>query len=1401
MSSLKFILTLLTVFSIFSNGNSQSQIGQDIDGEAPYDFSGGSISMPDNRTIAIGASKNDGNGIESGHVRIYTWNGTNWVQKGVDIDGETSSNWSGNMVCMPDTNTVAIGAPINGNFDRGHVRIFEWSGTAWVQKGADIDGVQANEWSGIREAVSMPDANTVAIGAFRSGGGFGLDVGQVRIFEWSGTAWIQKGADINGTHYYATLHAVSMPNANTIAVGAPGDAEYVQVYDWNGMAWTQRGINIDNGGGNDDNFGGSLCMPDTNTLAIGASGTGTLAGMVRVFKWNGTLWEQKGTDINGIAAVDNFGCSVSMPNSNTLLVGADNANNGTNAGYARVYNWNGVNWVQIGNDIEGEVSGDRFGWFVDMTDNNTFGIGAHHHDNRSGHVRVFKLKGVYGWVFNDINQNCTQEEIGVVHGITGIVQPGGIVVQTNSNGVWFIDSLSAGSYSITFDTTGNWQPTCPNQINFAVTDPNELMQADSLGMFNLNPCPELSISIYMPFMRPGFSDQIIYVKACNSNTGSEILVNPYVEVSLDDSLTLDTTSLVYTSLGNNTFSFDLDVDTLRPGDCVDFTLSTTLSANAVLSRTLCLEAELFPIDSCSFDTLVAPAPPDFIPCSLPWDRSSLEIEGKCLNDSIFFTIRNTGLSGVGDMNCFSPLRLYIDGVYIWLDSIQLVGGDSVVFSFAGDGKTWRMEADQHPLHPGDSHPNATIERCGNSSNWTPDLVNIFPHDDFNPINDIYCGLITGSYDPNDKKGLPTGVGPNNLVAPNGKIDYKIRFQNTGTDTAFTVVIRDTLDSDLDIFSVVSGVSSHPYSFEIYGPRVLQWTFSNILLPDSTTNEPESNGFVTFTVNQVNDLLDGTEISNTADIYFDFNASIITNTTSHKIGREILEASWTEEYDTNITLCDSLLYNGDSYNQSGTFFQVIEGVTTDTLVTLNLTINKSNFGTDIDTVCDSFTWIDGVTYTSSNNTATHTLTNVIGCDSIVTLNLIVKSSTTGTDVVTACDSYIWIDGATYTSSNNSATYTLTNEEGCDSVVTLNLTVNNSSNGTDVVVACDSYTWIDGVTYTSSNNTATHTLTNVEGCDSVVALNLTINSSSSSTDVLTTCDSYTWIDGITYTSSNSAATYVLTNSVGCDSVVTLNLTVNNSNVETDVLTVCDSHTWIDGVTYTSSNNAATHTLTNVEGCDSVVTLNLTVNNSSNGTDLQIACDSFTWINGVTYTSSNTTDTLILINSMGCDSVLHLDLTINTVSDLTTSVSGITIIANNTNASYVWLDCDSSYIAVTDEKAQTFTPSKNGNYAAQLAENGCLDTTSCVSITNIGILKNTWTEDFLLFPNPTHGELTITFENDQEEIQLIIYSVSGELLQQISVENSSEIKVDLEGSSGTYLLQLKSNGQEATIRVIKN
>ena len=495
-----------------------------------------------------------------------------------------------------------------------------------------------------------------------------------------------------------------------------------------------------------------------------------------------------------------------------------------------------------------------------------------------------------------------------------------------------------------------------------------------------------------------------------------------------------------------------------------------------------------------------------------------------------------------------------------------------------------------------------------------------------------------------------------------------------------------------------------------------------------------------------------------------------------------------------TACNSYTWiDGVTYTSSNSSatYTLTNAAGCDSVVTLNLTINSPTTGTDIQTACNSYTWIDGVTYTSSNNSATYSLTNAAGCDSVVTLNLTINSPTTGTDIQTACNSYTWIDGVTYTSSNNSATYSLTNAAGCDSVVTLNLTINSPTTETDIQTACNSYTWIDGVTYTSSNSSATYTLTNAAGCDSVVTLNLTINSPTTGTDIQTACNSYTWIDGVTYTSSNSSATYSLTNAAGCDSVVTLNLTINSPTTGIDIQTACNSYTWIDGVTYTSSNSSATYSLTNAAGCDSVVTLNLTINSPTTGTDIQTACNSYTWIDGVTYTSSNNSATYTLTNAAGCDSVVTLNLTIESIDD-SVVLSALTIYALPGYDSYQWYECTSNgYMMMSNETNDSISITANGDYAVVINNNNCSDTSDCVTVNNIGLREETQAT-FRIYPNPTQGKVKVerdNFSSPTGTYQLQIVDSRGKVTQRSNVDfQNGFITINLENyPAGVYQITL--------------
>ena len=393
-------------------------MGSDIDGERPNDRSGGSVAMSSDGTIiAIGAEQNDGSDTNAGHVRIYEWNGSTWQQKGADIDGADYGSRAHEVSMSSDGTIVAIGAARHSG-RTGYVRIYEWNGTAWQQKGADIDGEDSYHYFGASVSLSS-DGTIIAIGAsgYTTGPGVtGFDTGYVQVYEWDGTAWIQKGADMVGEaedDHSGT--SVSLSSDGTIvAIGARlndgngTDAGHVRVYAYDGVTgdvddvdgWTQMGADIDGEAAGDDSGWSVALSADGTTVAVGArynDGNGANSGHVRVHEWNGSAWQQKGSDIDGEAADDNSGQSVALSSDGTkVAIGADfNDGNGSYAGHVRIYEWNGSAWQQTGADIDGEAASDRSGFSVAMSSDGTkVAIGAIYNDatgSSAGHVRVYSI--------------------------------------------------------------------------------------------------------------------------------------------------------------------------------------------------------------------------------------------------------------------------------------------------------------------------------------------------------------------------------------------------------------------------------------------------------------------------------------------------------------------------------------------------------------------------------------------------------------------------------------------------------------------------------------------------------------------------------------------------------------------------------------------------------------------------------------------------------------------------------------------------------------------------------------------------------------------------------------------------------------------------------------------------
>lgn len=278
-----------------------------------------------------------------------------------------------------------------------------------------------------------------------------------------------------------------------------------------------------------------------------------------------------------------------------------------------------------------------------------------------------------------------------------------------------------------------------------------------------------------------------------------------------------------------------------------------------------------------------------------------------------------------------------------------------------------------------------------------------------------------------------------------------------------------------------------------------------------------------------------------------------------------------------------------------------------------------------------------------------------------------------------------------------------------------------------------------------------------------------------------------------------------STGCESaLVPVTATFSSNTTGTDTRAECSPYTWIDGNTYTSDNTTATFTIVggNSFGCDSIVTLDLSILDVANGTDTRTECAPFTWLDGNVYTSDNTTATFTIAGGAanGCDSIITLDLTIDNVSNVTTSVTGITITANNASASYQWLDCNNNFAEINGATNASFTPTVNGSYAVQLTENGCVDTSACVSVTTIGLLENGFGHAFVLYPNPTTGNFTIDLGSEFESVELIIMDLTGKVIRSSQHTHSEIIHYTLNEPSGVYLLKIQSFEHEAIVRLVK-
>ncbi|MCU0392646.1 MAG: T9SS type A sorting domain-containing protein, partial [Thermoflexibacter sp.] len=498
---------------------------------------------------------------------------------------------------------------------------------------------------------------------------------------------------------------------------------------------------------------------------------------------------------------------------------------------------------------------------------------------------------IKGSVYEDINNNCQREpnEKGIPN---VIVKVGDYISTTNKHGDYQI-ATTTGNYKVSSFLSSKKQFIVKNicKPSYSIFFPNNGETRANIDFpLQVTHCSYLSVDIASNRRRRCFRS---YTMITYQNEGFGEAQNVQLKVIYPKYVVPIHSSKQWESQQDSLLIFN--IGTLKAGQTgrLVITDSVVCGNENIRGLTQCTKAIISPASSC-------------IQLNPAWDKASIAVDGYCDGKSAHFTIKNIG---IGDMKDSTNYRIFFDVALVQERKVKLKAGESLPLVIAAKGRTVRVEADQVPNHPTESEPNTTVDACGrivfNILAQSP--VRQLPQDNKSEHAQTSCMEIIDSYDPNDKQVNPIGVTEKRFIKNTDLLEYLVRFQNTGSDTAYTVVIRDTLSKFLDVSSLAVGASSHSYTWSISGKGnpVLTFTFNNINLPHAKRDEEGSNGFVKFKIRQIASNPIGTKITNRAGIYFDFNSPIITNETLNEIGDPIVKQLHKPENLIDINICDAL----------------------------------------------------------------------------------------------------------------------------------------------------------------------------------------------------------------------------------------------------------------------------------------------------------------------------------------------------------------------------------------------------------------------------------------------------------------------------------------------------------------
>ena len=1269
------------------------------------------------------------------------------------------------------------------------------------------------KWDGNNYSILGPNYGVTNIAADKSGNIYASCLGQVQ--KWNGSAWSQIGNFNIVAGQYANVLVTTDANGNLYAAVNYSGLNYY-VASWNGVTWTTSDtIVLYNG------YPSALCADIYGNIYLAGNFTRTPSSSeLYIAMWNGSEWTEPGAGYDTLSSNAVFyalyadaqgniyaagcgGLSAQNLGSATFSVGKWDGNSwsalggefmqdcvlgicGDDSGYlyatagggSGVQKWDGSQWNTLPGRIPSNFKGDVSISVCADHDGHIF-VGGNFTDfNNNPYVAEYiNLPEANMYVYlNASESNCSSPGT-ITTDVHGGIPPY-TYVWSNNDTTASLQSLIGGNYSVTITDSVGRQITASVSIDtncYSVITGTVFKDINSNCIFDSTDQPE--------------SNFIVQVVSANGKSyyGYTNTKGQY-SISIPDSglctIFLSSSQCVYASLcgyGNDTLTIPHYGDTLS-------------NVN-------------FAVTGSTFDLTLHPgwtsANPGFTKeyWIMPYNTSPFPDTGQV---TIVFTydsnlIYQSSLPPMPLVNTVAHTLTYV------------LDGSSIPYPYFD----WNNERFiSYFMVPSNLSLNYNLQ----SDFLIEPLAG-----DCNPANNHlhFSDPVTGSHDPNSKSVSPSGF----VSDGDSVFTYTINFQNTGTDSTNFVVVKDTLSPYLNPASVDILASSDNYtSFAISGTGILTWTFNPLRLPYQSIDSVNSKGFIIFSVKLRDGLSAITPVANSATVYFDYNPGIQTNTASDTVCTPVLTT-------LSATICHGQTYsfNNVEFDTTGVYSDTtIMYGGCDSITTLNLTVLSAVSSTLLsDTICANETFSFNGHNLDSTGIYTDTLQGFTVCDSVVTLQLTVLPIDSISFTSSICTGSTYSFFGTDESSAGSYSHTLQNVNGCDSVVTLQLSLLpvDSTSFTDTICTGDTFPFFGANLLTSGPYS--HTLQNINGCDSIVTLQLTVLPPDSGTYYATICTGDTFPFYGTSELSSGTYSYTTQNIKGCDSVVILYLTVLPPDSSSLNGAICSGDTFpFFGANETTGGDYSA-TMQNQNGCYSVVTLHLTVYPPTTppvlsppdtgicpGDSVIISSSgyysAYRWNTGANtpgiYADSTGSYSVQVTDSNGCKAMSDtMNLLLYTVQPITIFEVGDTL-SSLPGRAYQWY---LNYTPIPGADSGIYIPCLYGDYALLFTDsNGC----SSLSIAVTPLYFNSaepgcytglpqLDENTLLniYPNPSTGTWQLEAGGDLMGARMSVYDEQGRLIfnSELKTPNS---KLDLNVPSGVYYLRISNENVSVVRKLVK-